>query len=217
MPADVFAAPSTAFFWNAFPVFLLMAAVTIATPGPGVIMTLTNTVRFGLRNSLGGILGLAAGIFCVATLSATSLGVLLASSAQAFTVVKYVGAAYLVYLGLRLWRAPVRSDAEIAAVTAPFHRRFAAGLALQLTNPQSILFFMSVFPQFIDPASPFVPQFVVLVCTFSTLLVLIHLAYATSARYAGGWLRRPGAGRWINRVSGSAFILFGVLLAGARR
>ena len=70
MPADVFAAPSTAFFWNAFPVFLLMAAVTIATPGPGVIMTLTNTVRFGLRNSLGGILGLAAGIFCVATLSA---------------------------------------------------------------------------------------------------------------------------------------------------
>ena len=205
------------FFWGTFPVFLVMAVVTIATPGPGVVMTLTNTARFGLRNALGGILGLAAGIFCVATLSATSLGVLLASSAQAFAIVKYAGAAYLVYLGIRLWRAPSRPVADLAANPATFRRRFASGIGLQLTNPQAILFFMSVLPQFIDASTPFVPQFALLVCTFSALLVIIHLTYATGARIARGWLRHPSAGRWINRTSGSAFIFFGLMLAGTRR
>ena len=207
-------------FIGTFPLFLLMATVTIATPGPGVVMTLTNTLRFGVRGALGGILGLAAGIFCVATLSATSLGVLLATSAQAFTIVKLAGAAYLVYLGIRLWRAPgfsADSADSAQARPAPFHRRFIDGLTLQLTNPQSILFFMSIFPQFIDAQRPFVPQFVLLVCTFSTLLILIHLLYATGARCAGGWLRHPRVGRYINRGAGSAFVLFGVLLASAKR
>ena len=204
-------------FWGTFPVFLLIALVTIATPGPGVIMTLTNTARFGLRNAFGGILGLAAGIFCIATISATSLGVLLAGSAQAFNLIKFAGAAYLVYLGIRLWLAPARAASDAAASAAPFHRRFAAGIALQLTNPQAILFFMSVFPQFVDANTPFAPQFVILVCAFSLMLILVHLVYALGARCVASHLRHPNTGRWINRVSGSAFVLFGMLLAGARR
>ena len=76
---------------------------------------------------------------------------------------------------------------------------------------------MSVFPQFVDANTPFAPQFVILVCAFSLMLILVHLVYALGARCVASHLRHPNTGRWINRVSGSAFVLFGVLLAGARR
>ncbi len=78
-----------------YPVFLLVAATTVLSPGPGVVMTLTNSLRYGFRGTLGGILGIAAGALAVAALSATGLGVLLATSAMAFTILKYAGAAYL--------------------------------------------------------------------------------------------------------------------------
>lgn len=89
-----------------YPLFLMMATVTVLSPGPGVVMTLTNTLRYGLRRTFGGILGIAAGALFVAGLSATGLGILLSTSAAAFTAMKLLGAAYLLYLGIRLWRSP---------------------------------------------------------------------------------------------------------------
>jgi threonine/homoserine/homoserine lactone efflux protein len=89
-----------------YPLFLLMAAVTVFSPGPGVVMTLTNSLRHGLRGAFGGILGVSFGALVVAAISATSLGVILATSAVAFTTLKLMGAAYLVYLCIKLWRAP---------------------------------------------------------------------------------------------------------------
>lgn len=89
-----------------YAMFFFMATLTVLTPGPGVVMTLTNTLRYGLRRAAGGILGIAAGTLLVATLSATGLGILLATSAVAFTLMKLLGAAYLIYLGLRLWHSP---------------------------------------------------------------------------------------------------------------
>jgi homoserine/homoserine lactone efflux protein len=91
-----------------YPVFLLVAATTVLSPGPGVVMTLTNALRHGFRGTFGGILGISAGALAVATLSATGLGMLLATSAAAFIVMKYVGAIYLVYLGIRLCARPRR-------------------------------------------------------------------------------------------------------------
>ena len=89
-----------------YPVFLLMAFVTVLIPGPGVVMTLTNSLRYGFRGTFGGILGIAFGAFVVAAISSTSLGVILATSALAFTVLKFIGAAYLIYLGIKFWRSP---------------------------------------------------------------------------------------------------------------
>ena len=200
-----------------YPIFLVVAAATVLSPGPGVVMTLTNSLRYGFHGTFGGILGLAAGTLAVATLSATGLGVLLAASALAFTVLKYVGAAYLVYLGVRLWNAPPLRLETAGAHPAGFGRRFLEGLSLQLTNPKAIFFFLSVFPQFIERGRAFAPQFALLVLTYGTLVVLVHCTYALTAGRARRWLTSERGGRTVNRVGGAAFMLFGAALATARR
>jgi threonine/homoserine/homoserine lactone efflux protein len=140
-----------------YPIFLLVAAATVLSPGPGVVMTLTNSLRYGFRGTFGGILGISAGALAVATLSATGLGVLLATSAMAFTVLKSVGAAYLIYLGVRLWKAPAFRFEE----RSPIRPGWAGGssrLSLQLTT-QGDLLLPLVFPQFIDRTRDFGGQF----------------------------------------------------------
>jgi homoserine/homoserine lactone efflux protein len=200
-----------------YAVFLFVATATVLSPGPGVVMTLTNSLRYGFRGTFGGILGISAGALAVATLSATGLGVLLAASALAFTVLKYVGAAYLVYLGVRLWRAPAIRFDPGAAHPASFGRRFLEGLSLQLTNPKAIFFFLSVFPQFIEPHRPLTGQFSLLVLTYSALVVVIHCGYALGAQRARRWLTSERGGRAVNRIGGAAFVFFGAALATARR
>lgn len=200
-----------------YALFVLMASATVLSPGPGVVMTLTNALRYGLRGSFGGILGVATGALVVAALSATSLGVLLATSATAFTVIKLAGAAYLVYLGLRLWRAPPFHFAAGASHDASFGRRFAEGLTLQFTNPKAIFFFLSVLPQFIDARQPYAVQFAVLVGTYSALVVIIHCGYALFAQRARGWLSSERGGRLVNRMAGTTFMCFGAAMAVAKR
>lgn len=200
-----------------YPIFLLVAATTVLSPGPGVVMTLTNSLRYGFRGTFGGILGISAGALAVAALSATGLGVLLATSAMAFTILKYIGAGYLVYLGVRLWKAPPFRFEERSPHPAGIGRRFVEGLSLQLTNPKAIFFFLSVFPQFIDRTRDFGGQFAVLVLTYSTLVILIHCGYAVTAQRAKRWLASERGGRAVNRVGGAAFVFFGAALATARR
>jgi homoserine/homoserine lactone efflux protein len=200
-----------------YTLFLLMATATVVSPGPGVVMTLSNSLRHGLKGTLGGILGIAAGALVVAAVSATSLGVLLATSATAFTVMKYVGAAYLVYLGIRLWRAPAISYTDSGAPDVGFSRRFVEGVSLQLTNPKAVFFFLSVFPQFIDPHEGYIGQFLLLVLSYSALVIVIHTTYALTARRARTWLSSARGGRLLNRIGAATFIIFGVTLAAARK
>ena len=145
-----------------YSLFFVVATATVLSPGPGVVMTLTNALRYGFKGTIGGIFGVAFGTLFVATISATSLGVLLATSAVAFTVLKFVGAAYLVYLGVRLWRAPPLRFMEETVHEASFGKRFIEGITLQLTNPKAIFFFMSVFPHFIDHQQGYALQFIAL-------------------------------------------------------
>jgi homoserine/homoserine lactone efflux protein len=200
-----------------YPLFIFMATMTVLSPGPGVLMTLTNALRYGLRGTFGGILGIATGALVVAAISATSVGVLLAASATAFTVLKFAGAAYLLYLGVRLWRAPPFQFAEKASHEASFARRFGEGLTLQFTNPKAIFFFLSVFPQFIDPAEGFAFQFSVLVLSYSALVVAIHTLYALFAQKARGWFNSPRGGKLMNKAGAVTFVFFGVMMATARR
>jgi homoserine/homoserine lactone efflux protein len=200
-----------------YSLFLLMATATVFSPGPGVVMTLTNALRYGMRGTFAGILGIALGALVVATISATSLGVLLAASALAFTVLKFIGAGYLIYLGIRLWRAPAFKFAEQSAHEASFGRRFLEGLSLQLTNPKAIFFFLSVFPQFIDTEKNYSLQFTTLVLTYSVLVVVIHCTYAFFAKRAKGWLASERGGRAVNKAAGATFVFFGAALATAKR
>ena len=202
---------------NLYLLFLTVATLTVLSPGPGVLMTLTNALRYGLRGTIGGILGIAFGALLVAGISATTLGAVLAASALAFTVLKLAGAAYLIYLGARLWRSPPVPVASEQAHQASFKRRFLEGLSLQLTNPKAIFFFLSVFPQFIEGEAGFVRQFALLVLTYAALVVVIHTGYALFAHQARAWLTSERGGRTVNRLGGATFMCFGAALTFARK
>jgi len=200
-----------------YSLFLILAIATVASPGPGVFLTLTNSVRYGTWSAIQGILGIAVGTFVVAGVSATSLGVILATSAVAFTVMKYVGAAYLIYLGIKLWRSPATKMRALSGVGRAKKVQFAEGLGLQLTNPKAVFFFMSIFPQFVDYQSDHASQFVLLVMTYSGLVVVIHLLYALLAKSVRAWLSSGKGGRVVNRLGGATFMCFGVGLASTSR
>lgn len=197
--------------------FVLIAIITVASPGPGVLLTVTNAIRYGRTGAIPGILGIALGTFIVAGISATSVGVILATSALAFTLMKWVGAAYLVYLGIRLWRASGPKKLPDGPSEKRWYRRFLAGISLQLTNPKVVFFFMSVFPQFIDLSTDYTSQFLILVVSYSSLVILIHMLYAHLANYARYWLSSDRGARIVNRVGGGTFMCFGIGLASASR
>jgi threonine/homoserine/homoserine lactone efflux protein len=195
--------------------FILMAGSTVLSPGPGVVMTLSNALRHGLRGTAGGVLGIAFGALVVAALSATSLGLLLAASPLAFMILRLCGAVYLAYLGIRLWRAQPLRLAPPAGQAPDFGKRFLEGLSLQVTNPNAIFFFLSVFPQFIEPGGGYAAQFTTLVVTYAALVVAIHSLYAAFAAKARRWLSSERGGRAVNRIGGASFIFFGAALAAA--
>ena len=205
--------------------FFIMAAATVASPGPGVVLTLSNALRNGFFNTLSGIFGVACGAAVVAGISATSVGLILASSALAFTLMKYLGAAYLTYLGIKLLRAPPLQmkispdEGGGAARGKPSRslRYFIEGLSLQFTNPKAVFFFMSIFPQFIDSGRSYLPQFSLLVLTYSGLVVVIHCVYSLIAQKARNWITSPKGGNAVRKTSGVAFIFFGIMLARASR
>lgn len=200
-----------------YPLFFMMATITVLTPGPGVVMTLTNTLRYGLRQTVGGIFGIAAGTLVVAGLTATGLGILLSASAVAFTAMKLLGATYLIYLGVRLWRSPGFHFTARDRRKGGFARVFVEGISLQLTNPKAIVFFLSVLPQFIDAQASYASQFAVLVLTYSILVVVIHCLYGLCARRARAWLTSEYGAKVLIRTGAAAFMLFGIGLAGAAR
>jgi len=197
--------------------FVLVAFVTILSPGPGILLTLTNAIRYGFSGAIGGILGIALGSFIVAGVSATSLGVILATSTLAFSIMKYVGAAYLIYMGIKLWRsAPAMMHGD-TVTTRSMSRQFVEGFTMQLTNPKAVFFFMSIFTQFIHFSGDYAQQFLLLVVTYSFLVVAIHFVYAYLAKTMRSWLSSEKGGRIINRFGGGTFICFGVGLASASR
>jgi homoserine/homoserine lactone efflux protein len=198
-------------------IFLAIASVTVLSPGPGVILTLTNAIRFGGAGAVNGILGIAFGTFIVAAISATSIGILLATSSIAFGIMKTVGAIYLIYLGIRLWRSSGISIDYLGITKRSRRRQFSEGLMLQLTNPKAVFFFMSIFPQFVDFTRPYFGQFALLVPSYSGLVIVIHLGYAYLATSARGWLVSDAGGRMVNRLGGGTFVCFGVALASANR
>ena len=200
-----------------YPVYLVVAAITVFSPGPGVVMTLTNSLHYGLKSAFGGILGISFGALVIAAVSATSIGVVLAGSTVAFTILKCIGAAYLAYLGFKLWRAPAFNFKEQAESSKGFGRNFFQGMTLQFTNPKAIFFFLSVLPQFIDRELNFAIQFSLMGMTYSLLIIVIHCLYALGAQRSRPWLSSESGGFLVNRLGGVIFVVFGVLLAVSSR
>ncbi|MBC3385450.1 LysE family translocator [Pseudomonas sp. SWRI179] len=196
--------------------FLILATLTVLSPGPGVVLTLSNALRHGWRGALPGIFGIATGAFIVAAICASSLGLILAASATAFTLLKYIGAAYLLFLGIKMWRTQ-RFIPELKATSPRPWRRFVEALSIQLLNPKAGFFFLAVFPQFIKPEGDYYRQFFLLVSSYSVLVVLVHSSYALMANGARGWLSSSQGARVVGKLSGITFVGFGVLMASASK
>jgi threonine/homoserine/homoserine lactone efflux protein len=198
--------------------YVAAVALLILTPGPTMLMCMTNALNHGPRKAMTSVAGSVAAVLCGMLLSAMGLGALLAASETAFTVAKVIGAAYLIWLGIKTFR----SEAAVfdpAAGEAPAQRRsfFLRGFLVGASNPKAVLFFAAFFPQFLNPAAPFVPQFAILALTFMAFEFTVLTCCALGVSRIAPLLRSSRAVRWFNRVSGGLFTLMGSLLLFTRR
>ena len=184
--------------------FLVTSFFAVATPGPGVLMSLTGVIRYGFKTGFWTILGVASGTVVIAT------------SPELYSLIKTLGACYMGYLGIRLYRAKPFSfqlaNKEKSQSISLTQKGFlwVQGVMLQMTNPMLIMFFISLFPQFIDAELPFLPQMIALSLTHFTLVTLVHCGYGLIATSFRGLLNSDTTARWVNRVSGTFFLALAV-------
>jgi threonine/homoserine/homoserine lactone efflux protein len=197
--------------------FAAASVILLAIPGPTVLLVISYALGHGRRPAAAIVAGVALGDLTAMTASVLGLGAVLAASAVVFTTLRWVGGAYLVYLGIRLWREPVQAaDADEVPVAGP-PRMLAHAYAVTALNPKSIVFFVAFVPQFLAASEPFWPQVAVLEATFVALAILNAALYALLASAARQTLRETRLQRAVNRAGGSLLIGAGILAAGWRK
>ncbi len=203
----------------AFEIWLAFTAATIVLlliPGPTVLLVVSYALGQGWRTALPMAIGVALGDFTAMTLSMLGVGALLATSATVFTVLKWIGAAYLIWLGIKLWRAGGSLAAEPRSTGVSAARMLGHAWLVTALNPKGITFFVAFLPQFLNPHADFLTQMVVLEATFLTLAFVNALGYAIVAARARGFIRSARAIRAINRIGGSCLIGAGVAAVSVR-
>lgn len=197
---------------NTWWLYLAACAGLSLTPGPNGLLALTHGAMHGVRRTTATILGGALGFTAVIALSLFGIGALLAASAGLLFWLKLAGGAYLVYLGISVWRSPPIAVVSSASGTRPAHPAglFAQGLLAATTNPKGILFFVAFLPQFLDPDRSLLLQFVVMAATFVVVEIVFEFGVARASQAIQPWLARVG--RTFNRVTGGLFVGIGVLL-----
>lgn len=191
----------------------LGAVVLIAcTPGPNVLYVTTRSIRFGLGSAFVGMAGCLTALVLMLTGSVAGLSALLLALPDAFNLLKIVGAAYLVYLGIQLWREPVEPDATPQPTGTSRLALFRDGFLIGISNPKLLIFAAAFFPQFIDPAHAWGPQFALMVATFMGVELFFYSIYALSGRKLADRLMHGIWRRRLNRASGVVFVGFGIAL-----
>ncbi|AJD42745.1 LysE family translocator [Rhizobium sp. SEMIA 4085] len=200
--------------------FAAVSFVGIATPGPTVLLALTNGSRYGTRRAIAGMLGAVLSDFVLIGAVAIGLGALLAASEFWFSVLKYLGAAYLAFLGIMMLRSQGTIETAMKVESAgSAASAFSIGLKsfmVAVTNPKGYLFFSAFLPQFIDPALPQPAQYAVLAVIFASIDFVIMFGYAVFGAQAVRLLKNSGA-MWLDRISGGALIALAGSLAFYRR
>jgi len=201
-------------------IFVGMTCVISATPGPNMLLVMRTSARIGIRPALSTMAGCMSSLLCMMSLSAAGLGALLQAFPTVFEGLRLIGAAYLAYLGVQCWRAPVAADPDSGQVQAVAREAgwalYRQGALVAASNPKAILFAAAFFPQFISPVGPQLPQFGVLLLTFSVIEVSWYLVYALSGQRLSRYLQRVAVRRAFNRATGSAFVGFAALMTVAR-
>jgi len=197
--------------------FAAAATALLMIPGPTILLVISYSLTQGRRVALAMALGVALGDFIAMTTSLLGLGALVMASAELFTALKWIGAVYLIWLGVKLWRSTPR-DAEMPQPEPKEARAiFAHAAAVTALNPKSIAFFIAFVPQFIRLDHPLPLQFATLIATFVGLATVNALGYALLADKLRSRIRRPGVLRAMNRTGGTALIGMGLMTAALSR
>ncbi|WP_046116532.1 LysE family translocator [Ensifer aridi] len=200
--------------------FALVALIGIATPGPTVLLALTNGSRYGVKRATVGMVGAVLSDFVLIGAVALGLGALLAASEFWFSVVKWLGAAYLAFLGVTLLRSQgtldISSQAPQGAGGGTPRSIFMKSFLVAVTNPKGYLFFSAFLPQFIEPTLPQAPQYAMLALVFASIDFAVMFGYALLGSQAVRFLKRSGA-IWLDRACGGALLALAGSLAFYRR
>ena len=200
--------------WLAF----VGASIAISvSPGAGAVQSMATGLAHGLRRGAWSIAGLQVGLLLQLAIVAIGLGAAVAKSMTAFTVIKWAGVAYLVYLAVRQWRSTVEparervEDAEGNRLTL-----LAQGFLVNITNPKALVFLLAVLPQFVEPAQPLLPQYLTIAATMVVVDVIVMCGYTGLASRLLGWLRTPKQQTIVNRTMSALFATAAVVLSLVR-
>lgn len=198
--------------------FLLAATLLAITPGPGIAYVVARTVSGGRTEGLASCLGTSLGGLVHVLASSLGLSLIIAESAMAFNLLKYIGAAYLIYLGVRMLRS---KEEQVATSSIPSHgsrRALIEGIVVETLNVKTALFFLAFLPQFVSPYEPLIAQFVLLGCICVTLNTLVDIAAVFAAHLLmKSNIARTARAKLMNRLSGFTMIGIGAFLALVRR
>ena len=200
--------------------FFVAAWIIAISPGSGAVLSMSHGLSYGVRRTSATIFGLQSGLMLVFFIAGAGVGSLLMASEVAFSIVKTIGALYLIYLGLSQWRAKVsiseqKSEAVVAVPT--FKRRFLTGFLTNATNPKGIIFMVAVLPQFITHGAPLLPQLLILAATMCCVDLIVMHSYALLASSMQRFFRDAKAVKKQNRVFGGLLMAVGTALFFVKR
>ncbi len=198
--------------------FAIAATIVVVIPGPTILLVISQAIAHGRKAVIPLVSGVVLGDFTAMTLSLLGLGALLAVSAALFSVLKLIGAFYLIYLGLKLWRSnPEKHEVSFAADEASSRSFFKSAFVVTALNPKSIVFFVAFLPQFINPRNQTAPQLIILGATFLVLAAINATLYAVFASHLRDVMDSSRIRRWFNRCGGSVLIGAGLFTAAIQR
>ena len=202
-------------------VYLTTVVFLCLTPGPNSLLALANGARYGLRSTLFSTVGCLTGIALLIAIAISGLGIILSTSYIAFLFIKWLGVAYLIYLGVSLIfskQKPVDQPGLQSKSTLPSQLRlFTQGLLIVLTNPKVLIFFMAFLSQFINHNAPMFNQYLILTCTFISVEFILEVLLAIFADNLNKQLSQCGFLNIVNKITGGIFISAAVYLMGTQR
>lgn len=197
--------------------FVLASALVVLIPGPNIVLTINHAVRSGKRSGLATIPGISAGAFFGMSVSLMGAGAVLSASTTLFTLMKLIGAVYLVWLGINLWRAPAEGISSNAVHQKPLKPLFWQSFLISALNPKGPAFYIAFVPQFVTLSQPVLPQFAILIATFVGVATLNTVFWLLCADGLRGLFQHPRAMRSLNRVGGGCLMAAGVLTTRVSR
>jgi homoserine/homoserine lactone efflux protein len=207
--------------WDRWWLFAVTVFLISGTPGPNMLHVMTRSVRHGFARSIWAMAGCLSAVLLALAASAAGVGAILLASPHLFDALRYAGAAYLAWLGIKAWRGagkgPAGMDPSVpVSPTASVLVLYRDALFTGLSNPKLILFAAALFPQFISAKAAWAPQFALLTATFVVIECSWYVTYAAGGRRLARWLASPARQKMFDRATGSLFFLFGAGLIAAR-